>query len=77
MVNNKIVRSVCYFTDTLDTGIIERIANIALKLEGTGYEIQTRRICSTRMTIKEIDSAKIITLDGTIIGNESMINQII
>jgi hypothetical protein len=57
MVNNKIVRSVCYFTDTLHASIIERIANIALKLEGRGYEIQTRRICSNGFTAKEIDSA--------------------
>ena len=57
MQNNKIIRSICYFTDTLDAGIVEKIENIAGKLDSAGYEIQTRRICSTGITIKEIDSA--------------------
>lgn len=57
MQNNKIIRSICYFTDTLDAGIVEKIENIARKLSGSGYEIQTRRICSIGITIKEIDSA--------------------
>jgi hypothetical protein len=57
MENNKIIRSICYFIDTLDKGILEKIENIAGKLESAGYEIQTRRICSTGITIKEIDSA--------------------
>ncbi len=57
MQDNKIIRSICYFTDTLDAGVVEKIENIARKLSGSGYEIQTRRICSTGITIKEIDSA--------------------
>jgi len=57
MQNNKIIRSICFFTDNLDAGILEKIENIAQKLTGAGFEIQTRRICSTGITIKEIDSA--------------------
>jgi hypothetical protein len=57
MQNNKIIRSICYFTDSLDTGCLERIEKIAHKLESAGYEIQTRRICSKGFAIKEIDSA--------------------
>ena len=57
MQNNKIIRSVCYFADTLDAGIVENIDRIAHQLAGAGYEIQTKRICSTGITIKEIDSA--------------------
>ena len=57
MQTNKIIRSICYFTNTLDIGIPERIENIAVKLANTGYEIQTRRICSTGIKIKDLDSA--------------------
>jgi len=57
MQHNKIIRSICYFTNTLDRGILERIENIAGKLKSAGYEIQTRRICSKGFAIKEIDSA--------------------
>ena len=57
MQHNKIIRSICYFTDTLDRGILEKIENIAAKLESAGYEIQTRRICSKGFGIKDIDSA--------------------
>jgi len=54
---NKIIRSICYFTNTLEAGILDRIETIAERLAGAGFEIQTRRICSTEISIKEIDSA--------------------
>lgn len=57
MQSNKIIRSICYFTDKLDIGVPEEIENIAGKLASAGYEIQTRRICATGITIKDIDSA--------------------
>jgi hypothetical protein len=57
MQHNKIIRSICYFTDTIENSILELIENIAEKLMGAGYEIQTRRICSSGITIKQIDSA--------------------
>lgn len=55
MQTNKIIRSICYFTNTLEAGILEKIETIAEILEGAGYEIQTRRICATGITIKELD----------------------
>ena len=56
-INNKIIRSICYFTNTPDMGIAERIEYVAGKLANSGYEIQTRRICSTGIKIKDIASA--------------------
>ena len=57
MQTNKIIRSICYFTNTPDMGILERIENIIGTLANSGYEIQTRRICSAGIKIKDIDSA--------------------
>ncbi len=54
-MNNKIVRSICYFTDKPDTGIIEKVDSVAKTLEQKGYLIQTKRICSPNATIKETD----------------------
>ncbi len=56
MHNNKIVRSVCYFTDTLDVGLLGRIEKIVAQLEANGYTIQTQRICSKGPSIKTIRS---------------------
>ena len=56
MHNNKIVRSVCYFTDTLDVGLLGRIEKIVAQLEANGYTIQTQRICSKGPSIKSIRS---------------------
>jgi hypothetical protein len=44
MHNNKVIRSICYFTNSLET-------------EFNGYLIQTKRICSKGIAVKEIDSA--------------------
>jgi len=46
MENNKVIRSICYFTDTLDVNLLERLDNIAARLENCGYTIQTKRICA-------------------------------
>jgi len=56
MQTNKIVRSICYFTNTLDTEISGLIGDIAARLEKHGYEIQTKRICTRGFGIKEIVS---------------------
>lgn len=56
MQKNKIVRSICYFSDTLDIGILKRLETIAARLEADGYEIQTKRICSKDRSIAAIRS---------------------
>lgn len=52
MVDNKIIRSVCYFTDNPSTEITDKLAAVAKTLENEGYLIQTKRICSS---LKDID----------------------
>src|SRR5947207_320732 len=51
-MSQKIVRSVCYFTDSPSAEITTKLANAAKALEGKGYLIQTKRLCST---VKDID----------------------
>ena len=57
MTDNKVVRSICYFTDTLDHQIKERIDELAERLEMQGFAIQTKRICSKQKSIARIDAA--------------------
>jgi len=54
MSNNKIVRSVCYFTDNPSEGVAIKLADIAKTLEDRGYLIQTKRICSSLKDIDEL-----------------------
>ena len=57
MTNNKVVRTVCYFTKDLDDQVPKKLHAAAQRLEDNGYEIQTKRICSGQKSIKEINSA--------------------
>lgn len=57
MHNNKVIRSICYFTTSLETNILEKVEELARRLEINGYLIQTKRICSKGITVNEIDSA--------------------
>jgi hypothetical protein len=57
MHNNKVIRSICYFTNSLETDILEKVEELARRLEFNGYLIQTKRICSKGIAVKEIDSA--------------------
>jgi len=45
-MNNKIIRSICYFEKEFSEKTIYIIENISKKLLNAGYEIQTKRICS-------------------------------
>jgi len=53
----KIVRSICYFSDEIDPGLFERLHKLTYQLEQNGYEIQTKRVCFTGMSIKDVDGA--------------------
>lgn len=45
-MNNKIIRTICYFKKDSLVDILPRVKVIAEKLEKAGYDIQTNRICS-------------------------------
>ncbi len=70
MAFKKIIRSICYFSDTVDTKLFDRLNQIAQKLEQHNYEIQTRRMCLNGMTIKEVDDA--IEDDGLFVAVGSL-----
>jgi uncharacterized protein (UPF0210 family) len=48
----KIIRSICYFTDNPAAEVLEKVDAIAKLLESRGYLIQTKRICSS---VKDVD----------------------
>ena len=52
---NKIIRSICYFSDNPNNKITEKISNIGKKLEKRGYVIQTKRICSAGKDIEKLN----------------------
>lgn len=56
MENNKIVRSICYFTSILDTAILEKLNDVSNRLGIAGYSVQTKRICSHGFAVREISS---------------------
>jgi len=55
MKNNKIVRSVCYFTEKPSSYTTKKIDSIINKLNDKNYSIQTKRICCPNLSIKELD----------------------
>ncbi|MDD5145240.1 MAG: DUF711 family protein [Candidatus Pacebacteria bacterium] len=56
-MNNKIIRSICYFDKEPSDETIERLDKIAGILTGRGFEIQTKRVCSSSVDkIIELDS---------------------
>ena len=52
----KIIRSICAFTDTPGTAAVSRLHEIAERLTKKGFTVQTQRICSP-VTIKELEAA--------------------
>lgn len=55
MDSNKIIRSVCYFTNQSVNDALAQIDEIATKLTKKDYSIQTKRICSPK-TIEQLNS---------------------
>jgi hypothetical protein len=51
---NKIVRTICYFTDSPSNKTVERLELISKKLESKGYAVQTKRICGKDSDIRAI-----------------------
>jgi hypothetical protein len=54
MSSNKIIRTICYFTDTPSTEVVKRVESLAKILENSGYLIQTKRIGSPLKNISEL-----------------------
>ncbi len=63
MEQNKIVRSICYFTRGRDAGPLEKLNDLERRLSRHGYVVQTRRICLAGGSVEEADSW---TTDGSI-----------
>lgn len=53
MASNKIVRSLCYFSEEADPGVFEKLKGVQQRLEGEGYTVQTRRACFDRASMAE------------------------
>lgn len=52
--SNKIVRSVCYFTDNPSSQVEKNLASIAEKLNQKNFILQTLRICSANPNISQL-----------------------
>lgn len=53
-MSQKIVRSVCYFTDDPSSEVTDKLADTAKALEDKGYLIQTKRVCYSSPKISEL-----------------------
>lgn len=56
MPQQKVIRSVCYFTRQLHTDILARLDEAHRKLVHHGYTVQTRRICTVEMAIEDVSA---------------------
>ena len=58
IMNNKIVRTICLFRKNPTNSDVSRVNELADKLSNSGYEVQTRRICSPNIDkILELDES--------------------
>ncbi len=64
----KIIRTICYFTDNPSAEITPKLASIAKILENKGYVIQTKRICSAVKDIKDLSSKVSSGADSLSVG---------
>ncbi len=53
-MGNKIIRSICYFTQKPDDGVVLKIKEKKGLLEGHGFEVQTLRFCTSDLEFNEI-----------------------
>jgi len=61
MSANKIVRSICYFTENPNAETVKELAEITRILEQNGYLVQTRRLCAP---VNDITSLVTLVPDG-------------
>ncbi|MEN8154653.1 MAG: DUF711 family protein [Acidobacteriota bacterium] len=55
-MDNKIIRSICYFTKEINHNTLKKIEEIKNSAESNGYLIQTKRICTGNNSIRELDN---------------------
>ncbi len=72
MIDNKIIRSVCYFTDNPSEEVTSKLADIAKILEDKGYLIQTKRMCSAGHDIDALSGKADYLSIGTITYDEAI-----
>lgn len=53
-MSNKIIRSICYFTKNPNNELAEKLSEISDLLADKDYEIQTKRICASGVSVKEL-----------------------
>lgn len=58
-MNNKIIRSICYFTKRITANTIKKIEEIKRIIESDGFTVQTKRICSGSNSIRELNNLDI------------------
>lgn len=54
-MNNKIIRSVCVFTEKPGKETLQKLASIKSRLEENDFEVQTTRFCTKSKSIIELD----------------------
>ncbi|MEK0369305.1 MAG: DUF711 family protein [Nitrosopumilus sp.] len=57
MQSNKIIRTVCCFSDNPNTDTIEKINAISKKLTEKNYLVQTKRVCSNNVDVHQLEKA--------------------
>src|SRR5680860_257181 len=75
----KIIRSICYFSKKPSDETVKKLSRISDLLIKNDYEIQTKRICASNITIKELGekiSDKSIFLNVGTIEMEKVSEQI-
>lgn len=55
MTGNKIIRTICVFSASLDATVHEKLAMLAQRLDATGYVVQTRRVCAAHKDIARVE----------------------
>src|SRR6266849_1544301 len=56
MPQNKVVRSICYFTRYLHTDVFAKLDEAQRRLVHHGYTVQTRRRCVAETALETLDS---------------------
>ncbi|OGG08856.1 hypothetical protein A2154_02165 [Candidatus Gottesmanbacteria bacterium RBG_16_43_7] len=57
METNKIVRSICYFTQSVSAQVLDRLNTPRIRLKSNSFEIQTLRICVPYTGFSEVEQA--------------------
>ncbi|MCD4678913.1 MAG: DUF711 family protein [Bacteroidales bacterium] len=78
-MENKVIRTICYFTDRHYDNAYKKLSNITETLVNSGYSVQTRRICTKDLDFKEIESTfddKTLLFGAGTQSREALNNQI-